>query len=115
MTERAAEPPRGPPWDEPLETAPFAFVDLELTGLQPKVDRILEVCIERVRGGRVEARVATLVRPDPPVMGNAHVHGIRAEEIESAPTFSALAGSVSDVLAGAIFVAHAAWHDIDFL
>lgn len=111
----SGEPPRGPPWDEAIERAPFAFVDLELTGLRAETDRVIEVCAERVRGDVVEARFASVVRPVPFAQGNAHVHGIPSSEIERAPTFAEIAGRVSEVLAGAVLVAHAAWHDVAFL
>jgi DNA polymerase III subunit epsilon len=111
----SSEPPPGPPWDEPLETAPLAFVDLELTGLSKESDRVIEVCVERVRGGVVEARVASLVRPDPPRFGNAEVHGIEQGELAAAPTFAALAEPILAALDGAVFVAHAAHQDAAFL
>jgi len=109
------DPPAGPPWDEPMSDATFAFVDLELTGLRSETDRVIEVCVERVRRGVVEARVASLVRPEPLLVGNAHVHGIHPEDLAGAPAFVALAPQILEALSGAIFVAHAAWHDADFL
>ena len=115
MRRPPTEPPRGSPWDDPLETAPLAFVDLELTGLRVEADRVIEVCVERVRGGVLEDRVATLVRPDPPVIGNVHVHGIEPAALASAPTYPEIAARVDEVLRGAIVVAHAAWHDVEFL
>lgn len=110
-----SEPPPGPPWDAPLEDAPLAFLDFELTGLRPETDRVIEVCLERVRGAAVEARVASLVRPDPLVFGNAQIHGIDAREIASAPTFAELAPKMIEALSGAVLVAHAAAHDVAFL
>lgn len=127
-------PPPGAPWDLPLGEAPFAFVDLEMTGLDPAKDRVVEVCIERVRGGAVEARLYTLVRPetlakaelsaissadahdaakDP--VGNAHVHGIFAEALRDAPTFGEIAPQVAALFDGAILVAHGASWDVAFL
>jgi DNA polymerase-3 subunit epsilon len=112
-------PPPGEPWDLPLEQAPFAFVDLEMTGLDPIKDRVVEVCIERVRGAAVEARLYTLVRPETTTtegaVGNAHVHGIVAESLEGAPTFGEIAPRVADLLTGAILVAHGASWDVAFL
>lgn len=115
MGSETTEPPRGSPWDDPLESAPLAFVDLELTGLSVAKDRVIEVCIERVRGGAVEARLASLVRPEPPVHGNTDIHGIAVADLAKAPTYPEIAGRISDVLAGAIVIAHAAWHDVEFL
>lgn len=109
------EPPVGAPWDEPLERAALVFVDLEMTGLRPDRDRVVEVCAERVVGGRVVDRLETLVRPEPPVTGNVDIHGIDAEAVAFAPTFDAIAPRVEELLAGAVVVAHAAAWDVAFL
>ena len=109
------EPPPGSPWDDPLGEAPLCFVDLEMTGLRAEDDRVVEVCVERVRGGRVEDVVASLVRPEGGVFGNAHIHGIDPAEVERAPAFAELAPRVEQLLDGAILVAHAAAWDVAFL
>jgi DNA polymerase-3 subunit epsilon len=109
------EPPPGSPWDDRLDEAPLCFVDLEMTGLRAADDRVIEVCVERVRGGRVEAEVTSLVRPEGGVFGNAHIHGIDPAEVDRAPSFAALAPAVEAVLEGGIVVAHAAAWDVAFL
>jgi len=112
--ERAASPPPGAPWDVPLDEAPLAFVDLEMTGLAER-DRVIEVCIERVVGKELVGRLATLIRPDDARFGNAHIHGISEADLASAPTFATVADRVHELLDGAVFVAHAARYDIAFL
>lgn len=112
---RRAAPPEGPPWDVPLADAALAFVDLEMTGLDAKKDRVLEVCIERVRGGVVEGRINTLVRPEDDTLGNVHIHGIDRAALEGAPVFADLAGEVERLLDGAVFVAHGAQWDVAFI
>lgn len=109
------EPPPGPPWDSPLEEAPLAFVDLEMTGLHPDKDRVIEVCIERVRRGEVEARVASLVRPEPLAFGNTDIHGIQVADLAAAPLFETLIPSIAAALDGAVIVAHGAYKDVAFL
>lgn len=111
----APEPPPGPPWDLPLAEAPLAFVDLELSGLRPERDRVIEVCVERVRNGATEARVASLVRPEPFAFGNPDIHGIDAAELAKAPVFSDILTEIREALAGAVLVAHAADKDVAFL
>lgn len=108
-------PPEGSPWDLPMSEAPLAFVDLEMTGLDAKRDRVVELCIERVRGGVVEDRLHTLVRPDGGESGNVHVHGIDAAAVADAPTFAEIAERVEELLDGAVFVAHGASWDIAFV
>lgn len=109
------EPPPGPPWDLPLEEAPLAFVDLEMTGLDPKRDRVLEVCIERVRGTTLDDRLHTLVRPTGGETGNVHIHGLGPEQLANAPTFAEIADRVATLLDGAVLVAHGASWDVAFL
>lgn len=112
-------PPPGPPWDLPLAEAPLAFVDLEMTGLDAAKDRVIELCIERVRGDVVEARLHTLVRPENLVseeaVGNVHVHGIDGAALLGAPTFAELKDQVAALFDGAVLVAHGASWDVAFL
>ncbi len=86
-----------------------------MTGLRPAVDRVIEVCAERVRGDREEDRIDSLVAPDTGAFGNAHIHGIRPEELAAAPSFSALAAEIERVLQGGVIVAHSAPWDVAFL
>jgi DNA polymerase-3 subunit epsilon len=116
---RRAAPAAGPPWDLPLAEAPLAFVDLEMTGLDPVKDRVVEICVERVRGSTVEKRLHTLVRPETmapaDAVGNMHVHGIAATALLDAPTFAEIADEVTALFDGAILVAHGASWDVSFL
>jgi DNA polymerase-3 subunit epsilon len=107
-------PPAGPPWDLPVEQAPLAFIDLEMTGLKVGEDRIIEVCVERIRGSTVEGRIDRVVNPEGRG-GAEHVHGIFAEEAASAPGFAEVASEVAGLLEGAIAVAHGAQWDLAFL
>ena len=111
----ATPPPAGAPWDDPLSEAPLVFLDLEMTGLRPATDRVIEICAERVRGGVVEEALTSLVRPDCGTSGNAHVHGIEPADLESAPLFADLLDAIERILDGAVVVAHAAAWDVAFL
>jgi DNA polymerase-3 subunit epsilon len=108
-------PPAGPPWDLPLAETPLALVDLEMTGLDVVHDRVVEICIERVVGGKRVGLLSTLIDPGERVGGASHVHGIDAAEVAGAPRFEAVAHEVLGALRGAILVAHAAAWDVGFL
>ncbi len=41
----------------------YTVIDLEMTGLNPKLDKVIEIGAVRVRGHKEEARYATLVNP----------------------------------------------------
>ncbi len=112
----AGEPPPGSPWDEPLGRAPLAFIDLEMTGLDPATDQIVQLCVERVTGDVVVDRLFSFVQPDITVpTGGIPVCGITADELVGAPRFALLADQLEQILTGAVLVAHAAAHDIAFL
>src|SRR4051812_22150517 len=70
------EPPPGPPWDLPMHEAPLALVDLEMTGLDPKVDRVIEICIVRRVGGAIAGKIETLVDPGENAHFGTDVHGL---------------------------------------
>lgn len=109
------EPPAGPPWDLPIDEAPLAFLDLEMTGLDPKKDRVIELCVEKVVGGAVLDRLETLISPGPGKVGNVHIHGIDEAQLAGAPSFESIAPRLLEVLSGAVIVAHAASWDVAFL
>jgi DNA polymerase-3 subunit epsilon len=108
-------PPSEPPWDLPVDEAPLAFVDLEMTGLDANSDRVVEVCVERVVGNRTVDRVHSLIRPDAKIGGASHVHGLDEAALADAPSFATIADRILAVLDGAVFVAHAAEWDARFL
>jgi len=90
-----------------------------MTGLNPKHDRVIEVCIERVRGDHLESRVHSLVRPESlahdAAVGNVHVHGIDAAALSAAPTFADLSETIARALGEAVVIAHGASWDVAFL
>jgi DNA polymerase III subunit epsilon len=114
MTGERSQPPGGAPWDTPLDRAPLAFVDLEMTGLDLQRDRVVQICVERVEGGRVTDRLCSFVHCDRGP-GPSVVHGITAPDLVGAPSYAALLPRVEELLEGACFVAHGARWDIAFL
>jgi DNA polymerase III subunit epsilon len=111
----SVEPPRGSDWDVPLARARLLFLDLELTGLDPMVDRVIEVGAELVIGDQLTARVESLVRPADGRFGNERIHGIRESDLSGAPTFGDLWVELAPLLDGAVIVAHGASFDAEFL
>jgi DNA polymerase-3 subunit epsilon len=111
------EPPSGAPWDLPVALAPFAFVDLEMTGLEPEHDHVVEICIEVVKNGVREDGLATLVRPPARAGRNAQIHGLAEDSLEHAPAFAEVADRVLSLCdpSSVILVAHAAAWDVAFL
>lgn len=71
---------------------PLITIDLETTGVDPKLDRIVEFATVRYRpdGGLLSKR--RLVKPPMPIpIGASNVHGITDEHVKDAQPFSAFA------------------------
>jgi len=100
----------------PLFARPLAIVDLETTGADPTRDRITEVAIVRIEKGRCVDSWSCLVDPEIPIPPRIQAFtGITNEMVASAPNFRALADEISQRLSDAIFVAHNARFDFNFL
>lgn len=94
----------------------FAFVDTETTGLSPIRDRVIEIGIIRVEGGREVARLDTLLNPHVPVPPSINgLTGISNEDLLHAPDFNEIEHQVREILEGSVFVAHNARFDYAFL
>jgi DNA polymerase-3 subunit epsilon len=111
---RAKLPPGATPWRE----APFAVVDLEMTGLDPGVNEIISFASVPVEEGRVVAAAVrtTLVRPERmPTENTIRIHGLRPEDLTSAPPLEDAIELILEALTGRILVAHPAWVERAFL
>src|SRR5262249_10176327 len=85
------------------------------TGLDPNIDRVIEVCVVRRRGNEIEDSLETLVNPGKDARFGTDVHGIRPESLVDAPAFSDISERVISLLEGAVPVAHVAQWDVTFL
>lgn len=99
-----------------LTNATFAVIDVETTGLDPRVDRVVEVACLRVVAGEIVERFASLVNPNRPIPARASdVHGIFARDLVEAPTLFELEPRLRALTADAVVVAHNARFDTGFL
>ncbi|MGE0354820.1 MAG: PolC-type DNA polymerase III [Gemmatimonadales bacterium] len=100
-----------------LAECTFSVVDVETTGTRSAGgDRIMEIAVVTVCGGRVETVFDSLVNPERPIPRWASmVTGISQAMVASAPTFPEVADQVLGVLAGRVFVAHNARFDWSFV
>jgi DNA polymerase-3 subunit epsilon len=100
-----------------LDDCAFAVVDVETTGMRAGGnDRITEIAVVVVHGGRQEVVFDSLVnpgRPIPPVIRS--ITGITDDMVRAAPPFPAVADQVLAALAGRVFVAHNARFDWGFV
>ena len=108
LEELAAEAP----WAE----LPIALIDLETTGRDASVDRVVEVGIAIARGGEIVERRNWLVNPGRPIPKEASdVHKITDDDVKDAPAFAAVAAEVAAALEGCLPAAYNAAFDKAFL
>ena len=100
-----------------LEDCAFAVVDVETTGMRATgSDRITEIAVVVVHGGRREVVFDSLVnpgRPIPPAV--CAITNITNDMVRDAPLFHEVAEPVLAALAGRVFVAHNARFDWGFI
>ena len=104
--------------DSPLlEECAFAVVDVETTGMRALgTDRITEIAVVVVCGGRREVVFESLVNPGRPIPPAIRaVTNIIDEMVRGAPTFAEVCDRVVEALAGRVFVAHNARFDWNFV
>jgi DNA polymerase III epsilon subunit family exonuclease len=105
------------PFGAPLDTVPFAVVDVETTGgASWRGHRITDISIVEVLGGEIVAEYETLVNPGraiPPMITG--LTGITNGMVSSAPCFDDVADEIDQRLRGRVFVAHNATFDWGFV
>lgn len=100
-----------------LDECAFAVVDVETTGIRSGYgDRITEIAVAVVHGGRREIVFETLVNPERPIPGAVcAITNITNEMVRHAPRFADVAERLLATLAGRVFVAHNARFDWNFV
>jgi DNA polymerase-3 subunit epsilon len=95
---------------------PIALIDVETTGMDASVDRIVEIGIVVARGGEIVERKNWLVNPGRPIPKEASdVHKITDEDVKDAPPFAAVAEEIAAMLEGCVPAAYNAAFDRMFL
>jgi len=80
---------------------PIAFFDLETTGINIALDRIVEISILKVDPGGKEDHLTIRVNPTIPISEEASsIHGIKNEDVEDAPTFAEVGKNLVHFLEG---------------
>ena len=102
-----------------MRNVSFAVVDFETTGLNPEIDRIVQLAAVIVNGdGDIIDSFDTIVKPENPdeyQHGAEHIHGISAEQVSSGMPLRLALEKLWDISAGNVFTAHIAQFDLGFL
>lgn len=99
-----------------LDTATFAFLDIETTGGNHSHDRITEIGVRFWRAGQVVGEWQTLIDPQTRISPFIQsLTGITNAMVAEAPVFADIAGELEEQLKDTIFVAHNARFDYGFI
>ncbi|MFT3822460.1 MAG: 3'-5' exonuclease [Chitinophagaceae bacterium] len=80
-------------------TKPLAIIDLETTGVNLGVDRIVEIAIVKIHQDGKQQVKRKLINPEMPISAvSIDVHGITNEMVKDAPTFKQVANEIKQFL-----------------
>jgi DNA polymerase-3 subunit epsilon len=100
--------------------APYTVLDVETSGLNPRVDALLAIGLVDIEGGRIllERHWHTLVRPPKGMIVPAEsirVHQLLREDVAQAPLLTDVLTELLQRLSGRVLVVHVADVDISFI
>lgn len=84
----------------PLQLSrPIVFIDLETTGVNIAVDRIVEIAIIKITPDRSKHIKHKLLNPQMPIpKASSDIHGITDEKVKDAPTFKEVANELKQFI-----------------
>lgn len=78
---------------------PLAFIDLETTGVNISIDRIVEVAIVKIMPDGAKLVKRKLINPQMPIpKASSDIHGITDEMVKDAPSFKDVANEIKQFL-----------------
>jgi polyribonucleotide nucleotidyltransferase len=92
----------------------LVVIDVETTGVDPKMADLLEVAAVKIKGTKIVDRWSTLVNPGRPIVGN-QMHGITDKDVAGAPSPKEAADQLLAFIGGALVVGHNVGFDLAFI
>ncbi len=81
---------------------PICFIDLETTGINVSIDKIVEIAIIKIMPDGTRQVKRKLVNPEMPIPpASTEIHGITNDMVKDAPSFKAIANEVKQFIEGA--------------
>lgn len=94
----------------------YCVFDLETTGFSPKLEKITEIGIMKVKDGKVIDSFSTFVNPEKPIPSRVvEVTNITDDMVRDAETIDKVFPKMLEFMKGSVLVAHNAEFDIGFL
>ncbi len=94
----------------------YVSIDLEMSGLSPVKDRIIEIAALRVEQGKVTGRFETLVNPNIPIREHiSEITGIREEMLRQSPKIHEVMPEFIGFLGDDVLLGHSVGFDFNFI
>lgn len=95
----------------------YVIIDIEMTGLEPSKDSIIEIAGLRVMGDQIESTFSSLIKPQEYVLKEeiSALTGITEEMLSTAPAFENIHEHLSTFIGDLPLVGHNILIDIQFL
>jgi DNA polymerase-3 subunit epsilon len=78
---------------------PLVFIDLETTGVNLAIDRVIEIAIVKIFPDKTKTVKHKIVNPQIPIPKSASdIHGITDEQVKDAPTFKEVANELKQFI-----------------
>lgn len=94
----------------------YIIIDIETTGLSPKIDKIIEVAALKIKDNKIEDSYTSLINPHKKITQFIQeLTGISNNDLECAPSADVVLNELLSFIGESILVAHNANFDINFL
>ncbi|MCX5921212.1 MAG: 3'-5' exonuclease [Candidatus Melainabacteria bacterium] len=99
-----------------LSDGPIVILDTETTGLDHKVEKIIEIAAVKLYNGEIIERFSTLINPEQPIRHSSFkIHHISQEMVESAPTMAEVIPQFEAFMGDLPYAAHSVVFDYSFI
>lgn len=99
-----------------MQGRPLVFLDVETTGVSSFNSRIIEIGALRVEAGKIVKTIKQLIDPTEYIPHYiTDITGITNDDVYGKPIFGQIADELSDMLHGAVFIAHNVGFDYSFI
>ncbi len=99
-----------------LENIPFVVLDVETTGLAPKLNKVIEIGLVKVINGQIIDSIKTFFNPERQLpTAITQITGITDYDLTDAPYFYSWISKINDFIGNSVIVAHNSNFDISFL
>ncbi len=99
-----------------LNEAVFCALDIETTGNDPTIDRIVEIGIVKFKINREINTYEKLINPQSPIPDDViKIHGITDDMVSGSPTLGEIVESLIDFIEDSVLVVHNPEFDLSFI